>query len=274
MSDAETTLEKPSQPGVIRKILKWLLIVGGVLFLLLSLLFFFRSQSRVLLEPPFHLLFGWVSYLRQVIPQTQINVELLLSSLGALVLGMIGLQALMFRLLVARRWRWRYTLMWCAMLIVMFSTSIAAVGIVHQTGWLFRLPAWIEDRSMGTGVRSVSHARQVVLVAQQYARYHQGRFPDTYADMMPEIVTDSRIFWVSVDRGRPLEPLIYIGAGLTDEDDGNLPVVWSSPITTSGKRVVARLDGRTEIVPEQKFQAMLASLLEHLAKQQGDAQRR
>ncbi len=214
-------------------------------------------------ELPLHLVFGWVPYLGRVIPQMQINVELLLCSLGALVLGMIGMQGLMSRLTATRRWPWRFTWMWCAILIVMFCTSIAAVGIVHQTGWLFRLPLWF-DSSMGQQMKAVSHARQVIISAHQFAKDHDGRFPDTYADMMQEIVTDSRIFWAAVDRDMPLEPLVYAGAGLHDTDDGSLPVVWSAHATSNGRRVVAMLDGQTAVVREEKFQEMLAALRERL----------
>jgi hypothetical protein len=248
---------------VIWKVLKWLLIIVGVLLLLLSLLLFITNQTLVLLEPPYHLAVGWVSYLWRVIPQVQFNMELLLCSLGALALGMIGMQSLMSRLTSGRRWPWRFTWMWCAVLIVMFCTSIAAVGIVHQTGWLFRLPLWF-DSSMGQQMKALNNAKQVILSAHQYAKDHDGRFPDTYADMMQEIVTDSRIFWASVDRDMPPEPLIYAGAGMRDTDDGSLPVVWSAHATSNGRRVVAMLDGHAEIVREEKFQEMLAALRERL----------
>ncbi|MCX6849150.1 MAG: hypothetical protein NTY98_09545 [Verrucomicrobia bacterium] len=249
---------------VIWKVLKWLLIIVGVLLLLLSVLLFVTNQTLVLLEPPYHLAVGWVPYLWRVMPQVQFNSELLLCSMGALALGMIGMQNLMTRLTASRRWPWRFTWMWCAVLIVMFCTSIAAIGIVHQTGWLFRLPTWIEWSGMGNQIKAVSNARQVLLSAHQYAKDHDGRLPDTCADMMPEIVTDSRIFWASVDRDMPPEPLIYAGAGMRDTDDGSLPVVWSAHASSNGRRAIVRLDGHAEIVHEEKFQEMLAALRENI----------
>lgn len=262
MNMDDTVIEKPSPPSMLRRVLKRLLMLIVVLFLLMSLLLLIFNQSSLLLEAPFHLLCGWLLYLFEVIPRTQLNVELLLCSLGALALGIVGLQLLMSRFFVAGRWPWRFTLAWCGMLIVMFSTSIAAVGIVHQTGWLFRLPHWIDMRGMSVQVMGMSHAKQVVWAARQYARVHDGRFPDTCADMMPEIVTDSRIFWVSVDRGMPLEPLVYVGAGVRDSDAGNFLVVWSPRPSANGMRIVGRLDGSAEIVREEKFQEMLAEFRE------------
>lgn len=231
----------------------------------------FFPELFSLLELPFHLAFGWLFYLIEVVPQTQFNVELLLCSLGALLLGTFGLQLLMSRLRASNRWPWRWTLAWCAMLVVMFSTSIAAVGIVHQTGWLFRLPGWIEMGGMGTQMKAVNNAKQVVLAARQYASAHDGKFPEFCAEMMPEIVTDSRIFWASVDRNMPVEPLVYAGAGLRDTDYGNLLVVWSPRPSANGRRVIARLDGSAEVVREEKFQEMLAAFRERLFQHEAAA---
>ncbi len=263
MSDVLTAASGPFTGGRFWRLVKWTLRVFLALFLASFLL------AAGLLEVPFRLLLGWAPYLVHVVPQTQINVELLLCSLGALALGMIGLQYLMSRLCAPKHWPWRWTLAWCAMLVVMFSTSIAAVGIVHQAGWLFRLPVWIEWSGMSAQVKAMLNAKQVVLAARQYAGAHDGKFPESCAEMMPEIVTDSRIFWASVDKGMPLEPLVYAGAGLRGSDAGNLPVVWSPRPSANGRRAVARLDGRTEIVREEEFQAMLTHLQEHLAKRQG-----
>ena len=274
MSDTERTPERSPAVGMVRKVVKWILIIIAVLYLPLSLLLWLSNQSVLLLEPPCRLLFGWVFYLAEVLPRTRFNLELLLSSLGALVLGTTGLQWLMRTFCGRSRWPWRFTLAWCGVLIVMFGTSIAAVGIVHQIGWLFRLPQWVDMRGMGTQVKAMSNARQVMLAVRQYAGAHNGKFPNSCADMMPEIVTDSRIFWVSVDKNMPLEPLVYAGAGLHDTDFGNLPVVWAPRPSADGRRVVARLDGSAEVVREDKFQEMLAQWQEHLAKRQSDPSHR
>lgn len=249
MSDTETPPEGQSWG----KTIWWGLKVGVVVILLMF------SELFSLLEIPLRVLFGWLFYLVEVIPRTQINFELLLCSLGALLLGMAGMQCLMSRLRAANRWPWRWTLTWCAMLVVMFSTSIAAVGIVHQTGWLFRLRGWIEMGGMGTQMKAVNNAKQVVLAARQYASEHNGMFPEVCAEMMPGIVSDSRIFWATMDRGMPLEPLVYAGAGIRDTDDGSLLVVWSPRPSSSGRRVIARLDGSAEIIREKEFQTLLAA---------------
>lgn len=238
-----------------------------VLYILLCLLELLLLGSAVELEFPFRLAFGWIFYFFDVVPKTQLNLELLLSSLGALLLAATGLQFFMSRLFVPGRWPWRWTLMWCGLLVVMFGTSIAAVGIVHQTGWLFRLPKWIDMRGFGVRMQALNQAKHVLIAARIHAKEHEGRLPDTCAEMMPEIVSEARIFWATMDRGMPLEPFVYAGAGLNDQDPGDLPVVWSPRPNADGWRVVARLDGSTEAMHEDKFQEVLTKLREHLAKQ-------
>ncbi len=271
MSEPEMPPQRAAWASVLARLVKGVLYVILVLFLVV-LVIEIAMESIVLLQLPVHLLIGWMFYLVRVVPQTEMNVELLLCSLGALVLGMIGLQWLMSRLRAPLCWPWRWTLTWCGMLVVMFSTSIAAVGIVHQTGWLFRLPGWIEMAGVGPHMKAMNNARQVVIAARQYASAHDGKFPEVCAEMMPEIVSDSRIFWATVDRGMPLEPLVYAGAGLRDTDYGDLPLVWSSRPSSNGWRVIARLDGSAEVVREEKFQEMLASRREFFARREAAAQ--
>ncbi len=232
----------------------WGLKVAVVVIILIFFLGLFS-----LLELPFRLVFGWVFYLVEVVPQTRINPELLLSSSAALLLSITGMQWLMRKFCDRNRWPWRFTLAWCGILVVMFGTSIAAVGIVHQTGWLFRLPKWIEMRGFSMQAQAMNNAKQVLLAAKQHAKDHDGRLPDTCAEMMPEIVSEARIFWATVDRGMPLEPLVYAGAGMSDTDAGNLLVIWTPRPSADGRRVVMRLDGSGSFVREEEFQSMLVS---------------
>lgn len=254
MNTAETKEDVPTRSPAGRRWLKRLLI----LWLVLSVLLFLLNQSFVLLEPPVRLALGWVLYLRGVIPRVHMNAELLLCSLGALVLGMLGMQGLMRRLVTQWQWAWRHTFVWCAVLIVMFCTSIAAVGIVHQIGWLFRLPNLGVEDDMSSLVVAERYAMQVVSLAKWYAHDHGGRFPDTFA----EFAADPEIFMVALDQDEPLEPLIYVGEGLRDTDSGYLPVVWSSRPNSEGLRVVGRLNGKTELIKEEKFQELLAEFRE------------
>lgn len=99
---------------------------------------------------------------------------------------------------------------------------------------------------------------QVVSLAKWYAHDHGGRFPDTFA----EFAADPEIFMVALDQDEPLEPLIYVGEGLRDTDSGYLPVVWSSRPNSEGLRVVGRLNGKTELIKEEKFQELLAEFRE------------
>lgn len=263
MSEPAKYSGRSDRAALLLKFLKGLLWTILVLLLLLTLM-------SVAIELPVHLVAGWLFYLIEVVPQVRINVELLLCSLGALLAGIVGLQWLIVRFRGCHRWSWRFTLAWYGLLTVMFGTSIAAVGIVHQTGWLFRTPTWIEWTGMGRQTKAMNNAKQVLLCALYYAKDHDGNLPTTWVDMIKDnAVADGRIFVAPVDSGSVMEPLVYAGTGLSDTDHGNLPVIWTPRPDLRGKRVVTRLDGSSQVVSEKEFQEMLAMFREHHAKKAG-----
>lgn len=220
-------------------------------------------QQSLPLEFIAHAIAGWVPYLVKVIPQITWNPEITACSLGALVLGVLGLHWLMPRLLPGRRWPLRWSLAWCGLLVVLFATSIAAVGVVHQVAWLFRAPQWIDIRGMSHLVKSVSNARQVHITLRQYADKHDGLLPNDYRQLIGNIITDSRICFGRIERDGPDEPWVYLGAGLSVLDDSALPVLVSPRSNSRGERILARLDGSVEVISEAVFKRALELLDNH-----------
>ena len=94
------------------------------------------------------MLFGWGLYLYRVVPKIQIDGGGVLIALLCLTGFTIGLHA--FLVWIARNWRnadatpapWIWKRRWTATVVVsvllLFTSGIAATGIVHQTGWLLR----------------------------------------------------------------------------------------------------------------------------------------
>lgn len=217
-------------------------------------------------DPPFefvgHLLAGWFMYLLKVIPQTALNVEMIACSLGALFLGMAGLRWLMRRLVTQREWPWRWSAAWAALLVLLFATSIAAVGVIHQTGWLFRTPHWMAVSGLSPVIRSVNNARQLLILIKSQTPKRLGMLPPSLSDLP---TFESKYFFGRADKDALDEPWIYLGAGLHDTDDGNLPVLLSPGISPRGERILGRLDGGVELAKQEQVDKALAHLRQHLA---------
>ncbi len=205
----------------------------------------------------FHAFIGWVPYLAKVAPQITWNAEITACSVGALLLGVFGLRWLMPRLLASGHWPWRWSFAWCGLLVLLFATSIAAIGVVHQVGWLFRTPKWIESERWYGLTRSTSFARQMAQVIGR--RGNDGQLPLNNREIPPSYL------YMSVERDDPEEMWIYLGAGLRSTDDGDLPVFVSPRADRRGQRMLVRLDGGSDLVSEDQFQAELKRLNEHLA---------
>ncbi len=241
---------------------RWLKIIGRTVVITL-VLFIVLAGAIELLEPPFRLLFGWLFHLRNVLPALSWSLETILCSIGALLLGVTGLHVLMPQL-TGKPWPMRWSVAWCGLLTLLFATSIAAVGIVHQTGWLLRAP-WFETRYFAA-MQAVNNARQVIVSCHQFAAKHHECFPSSFDELGSDgIVADTRIYFGRPDRNMPEETWVYLGAGLTTTDDHTLPVLISPSISPSHQRILGRLDGSTELVDESEVQLALERLRQHWA---------
>jgi hypothetical protein len=239
---------------------RWLRLIGRTVVIVVLLLILLAGAFE-LLEAPFRLLFGWLFHLRNVLPALSWSLESILCSLGALLLGVAGLHLLMPKL-TGRAWPLRWSIAWCGLLTLLFATSVAAVGIVHQTGWLFRAP-WFETKFF-SAMRSVNHARQVIMSCHQYAAKHHGSFPSGLHKLGSDgIVEDTRIYFGRPDRNMPEEAWVYLAAGLKTTDDHALPALLSPSINPAHERIIGRLDGSAELVDEAEVEKALKLLQQH-----------
>ena len=242
----------------------WLRLIGRIVVVGLLLLILV-GIAGALLHPPFRLLVGWFFHLRAVLPNLSWSLEMILCSLGAAALGIAGMQSLMPRL-AGRAWPWRWTLAWFGLLVMLFATSIAAVGVVHQAAWLLRSP-WFEMGGRSRVIMSASNARQLVAACKLYAADHSGMLPASVAELLrDEIIPDTKILFGRLGEKMPDEMWAYLGAGLRDSDDGELPVVISPSANARGQRVIACLDGSAGLRDKTQVEAALALLREHAAR--------
>ena len=241
---------------------RWLRLIGRTVVIVLLLLILLAGAGE-LLEPPFRLFFGWLFHLRNVLPALSWSLETILCSLGALLLGVAGLHLLMPKL-TGKPWPMRWSVAWCGLLTLLFATSVAAVGIVHQAGWLFRAP-WFETRYFAA-VQAVNSARQVIIGCHQFAAKHHESFPSGLDELGSEgIVADTQIYFGRPHRNMPEDTWVYLGAGLQTTDDHTRPVLISPSISPSHERILGRLNGSAELVDESEVQQALERLRQHWA---------
>jgi hypothetical protein len=118
-----------------RKVLLWIFI--------LLYLFFGLFATAFILQIPWHLAFGWISFLIANAPKMKVSGASLVSAVILLVLLLIGLQLFLSQGAAntnLRRWHWRWTFSILGLVILMFAAGISAAGVVHQLGWLLTGP--------------------------------------------------------------------------------------------------------------------------------------
>lgn len=98
------------------------------------------------LEVLFHGGLGWLLFLRSVVPQVGVSWPGVATAVVALALFIAGFQRLATRWSVATRgadarpanraWRWRWTLLATAAVVLSFVAGVALVGATHQAIWI------------------------------------------------------------------------------------------------------------------------------------------
>jgi hypothetical protein len=135
----------------------------------------------------FNLAFGWIFYLRRVLPQVRISISGVATAavcLGALALGLqwylrwfagqmprgdAGAAS------IASTWPIRRTGVIIGLLILMFVAGISAVGISHQIAWLLTSPEPVIEGWMKQDVDRVKTSDNLHQVVQAMLNYHESQ---------------------------------------------------------------------------------------------------
>ena len=249
----------------VKTVLKWALRVFYSLVILLLLVMSFALNFLVLpLEFILLLFFGWISYLQRVVPQVTFNAEIAFDAAVLLALAIFGLHC------VLRWWRkqqpdspgqWRvaWTLKITAMVLLLFATSIAATGLVHQTGWLLNEKYLVEDGSRSPLTRELSNLKQVALAIRMFAEDHDGKYPDNLDELFPNYLTWRMLLYTRPYHGEPPEPIIYY-SGYNDHSPVD-SIMLASPHpfgeSSEARRVIVRVDSSGIVVKESEFQSLI-----------------
>jgi hypothetical protein len=134
-----------------------------------------------LLEVPIRVLFGWLIFPFSNIPKISVNWTGLVTGVVAACVYIVGFHALAgwisrFR---GKAWSWRRTALFSVIVLVSFTSGIAAIGVVHQVSWIRNSPLPLTTGGIGSAAhraRNLSNIRQIG-IAIQNSESHFHSFP-------------------------------------------------------------------------------------------------
>ena len=150
---------------MIKRLVKWTLIVVAILFVLL----FALGGNPWLIEMVFRLVVGWFRFLKNIVPKIGVSGDGVAMLAVCLVLaGAIGHGFCRWLWRSTGHevpWRPRWTIAGLAVVVLMFAAGMAFTGVAHQTGWLIRSPEPL-TRTDGGNERNASSSLKTIASAQ------------------------------------------------------------------------------------------------------------
>jgi len=171
---------------------KRFLRIPYILGLIVLLYFLWHVGMRVPLEFVVHFGFGWLIFLRRVVPEMTVRWSGVATALAALVTFVVGFHRLTTWFAKARAgeasgdpplpappvWPWRWTIRTTSLVVLMFVSGISVVGMVHQVTWIVTSKEPMTENNFIEFRRAESRNRLKILglALEQYADQHE-RFP-------------------------------------------------------------------------------------------------
>lgn len=248
------------------------------ILLLLVVLLFILEPFGVVLEVPFRLFAGWAFHLQHTLPDVSWSVEMIVSSVIAIILASFSLDVVARRLCIRHdtkqpAWSWRATVGVTLGVAVLFGSAICGTGIVHQMSWLMR-SEWITDGFSGQLFGSdANKARQLVMLAKSFGNQAGGYLPERLEDLQDYMEEPGDIQPLLIPKtrnGEVPEPWIYLGSRLPTNAPGWLPVLVQprpTKLRHQNMRVVFSLDGESKALNEEEYQVLLSRWRGYLKSQ-------
>jgi hypothetical protein len=141
---------------------------------------------------PFQILYylavGWAYYLYRIVPEVQVSWSGVATAAVCLALLAVGLHRFLGWLYTgrgeslaepARQWPARWTAAMLGVVVLMFVSGIAAVGVTHQTAWLATSPEPILDGGMRQPAARIQSSNNLHILALGMHNYSDtnGKLP-------------------------------------------------------------------------------------------------
>lgn len=235
-------------------------IIRGVLWSFVIVVFSFVTGCTLLIEPPIHLLFGWVFHGMTTLPPLLANWRMALFPAGCLVLAGVLIHRFVCRSLGAKEvplsWRPAHTMASLALLLLGCGAAIALSGVVHQTVWLMGDP-WTENRGRrAKQTQAVSNARQVLLALHEF-HDAEGHYPSSLRELEGKFIHSPKLVWVETETSRLPEAFIFLKPGGTISLTEVEPLIVSPVFESRQKIVVGYSDNSVTSLPAGKLESIL-----------------
>lgn len=185
---------KPLSP----RLLIWIMVLAFVLFIFGDIFVPFAHPIII----GYHLLTGWMGYIHRVIPKLHIRPVPIISAFVYVMTLLIGghyflkwlYREMQSKTADRKIWRWRWSINCLLVVLLMFTSGIAAVGVTHQTMWMITSPeanfSYRNQRSAANRIVCARHLEQIGAALMLYAQRHQNALPDDFASLMADPDSD------------------------------------------------------------------------------------
>jgi hypothetical protein len=247
-------------------------VICWTLIVLLSLILLLTVFSAAFVQTLWHLATGWFVFLRNTLPQVQVNGSMLAGGLLALALAAVALHRFLVgwdqRTGGSKNWRWRHTLALLALLAPLFMASMATAGIAHQLGWMKSGPP-LTQMGFASDFDHLHRLRQLHMTLNWWLEEHENHYPEDLAELLAWDGVgqmQGHFFFDRFPKENP-EPWFYGAAGQEKPLPTDLPVVATPRPDARGRRAFMTSDNQQHHVPEAEFQRRLERLRTYRAEQ-------
>lgn len=237
----------------------------AILGFILVIFALFGIIPNFVIETPFRLVIGWLTFLGRNINDITFNFSRIMAGALGLALATGGLHFLARGWQRTYRpenpWKWKWSAAITLAMITMGVAALSVAGVAHQVAWL-KGETMVELHFMRS--KPQRDVRNIAFYLSEYAERHDGEFPSDLSDLAEstpgqdadENRLPDELFFIP-DRNATPEPWLYFGRGLNNEVPEDFILV-ASPRLSDGLRFAATAEGEVLYLSEEEFKDALS----------------